>query len=72
MRRVCLIPVEVSLGILTKGFLELMLAAPDGVLDLNQVAVSLQTRKRRVYDITNVLDGIRLIKKESANKIKWM
>uniref|UniRef100_A0A3B4TA49 E2F transcription factor 6 n=1 Tax=Seriola dumerili TaxID=41447 RepID=A0A3B4TA49_SERDU len=63
---------DVSLGLLTRGFLELLLAAPDDSLDLRQVAVSLKTRKRRVYDITNVLDGINLIQKESANRIKWI
>ncbi|GAA6231659.1 transcription factor E2F6-like [Lates japonicus] len=62
---------DVSLGLLTRRFLELLLAAPNGSLDLRQVASSLQTRKRRVYDITNVLDGINLIQKESANRIKW-
>ncbi|XP_029903038.1 transcription factor E2F6 isoform X2 [Myripristis murdjan] len=63
---------DVSLGFLTKRFLELMLASPDGVLDLRQVAASLHTRRRRVYDITNVLDGVCLIKKQSANTIKWI
>ncbi|XP_056261147.1 transcription factor E2F6-like [Seriola aureovittata] len=63
---------DVSLGLLTRGFLELLLAAPDDSLDLRQVAVSLKTGKRRVYDITNVLDGINLIQKESANRIKWI
>uniref|UniRef100_UPI0009B2F147 transcription factor E2F6 n=1 Tax=Monopterus albus TaxID=43700 RepID=UPI0009B2F147 len=43
-----------------------------GSADLRQVTTSLQTRKRRVYDITNVLDGINLIEKQSANKIKWI
>ncbi|KAI3364608.1 hypothetical protein L3Q82_011383 [Scortum barcoo] len=62
---------EVSLGVLTQRFLELMRAAPDGSLDLRQVTTSLQTRRRRVYDITNVLEGISLIEKESANRIKW-
>ncbi|KAG7235294.1 hypothetical protein INR49_002784 [Caranx melampygus] len=63
---------DVSLGLLTRGFLKLLMAAPDDSVDLREVAVSLRTRKRRVYDITNVLDGISLIQKESANKIKWM
>ncbi|XP_071323545.1 transcription factor E2F3 [Trachinotus anak] len=63
---------DVSLGLLTRGFLELLLAAPDGSLDLRQVALSLKTCKRRVYDITNVLDSINLIQKESANRIKWI
>lgn len=63
---------DVSLGVLTLRFLELLLAAPDGALDLSDVASSLQTRKRRVYDITHVLSGFNLIEKEAANWIKWM
>ena len=63
---------DTSLVLLTQGFLELLLAAPGGSLDLRQVAASLKIRKRRVYDITNTLDGIKLIQKESANRIKWM
>uniref|UniRef100_A0A665VT60 Si:ch211-195d17.2 n=1 Tax=Echeneis naucrates TaxID=173247 RepID=A0A665VT60_ECHNA len=63
---------DVSLGWLTRGFLELLLASPDGSLDLRQVAVSLNTRKRRIYDITNVLNSIQLIQKESTNRIKWI
>ncbi|XP_047429079.1 transcription factor E2FC isoform X2 [Mugil cephalus] len=63
---------DVSLGVLTQRFLELLLASPDGTLDLRQVTTNLKTRKRRVYDITNVLDGIRLVEKESANRIRWI
>ena len=37
-----------------------------------QVADSLATKqKRRIYDITNVLEGIGLIEKQSKNTIKW-
>lgn len=61
-----------SLGVLTERFLDLLLMAPDGCLDLRQVTANLQTPKRRVYDITNVLDGIKLIEKQSANRIKWI
>ncbi|XP_026175033.1 transcription factor E2F6 [Mastacembelus armatus] len=63
---------DVSLGMLTRRFLELLLIAPDGSVDLGQVTTSLQTRRRRVYDITNVLDAISLIEKESASRIKWI
>ncbi|XP_031163746.1 transcription factor E2F6 [Sander lucioperca] len=63
---------DVSLGMLTQRFLELLLAAPGGSIDLRQVTTSLQTRRRRVYDITNVLEGINLIEKQSANKVKWI
>ncbi|NWH81677.1 E2F6 factor, partial [Piaya cayana] len=63
---------DVSLVYLTRQFMELLRVAPDGVLDLNQVATVLGVRKRRVYDITNVLDGIRLIRKRSKNRIEWI
>ncbi|XP_049914499.1 transcription factor E2F6 isoform X1 [Epinephelus moara] len=63
---------DVSLGALTQHFLELILNAPDNLVDLRQVTTSLQTRRRRVYDITNVLEGISLVEKQSANKIKWI
>jgi hypothetical protein len=32
----------------------------------------IQVQKRRLYDITNVLEGIHLIKKKSKNNIQWM
>ncbi|XP_034384164.1 transcription factor E2F6 isoform X2 [Cyclopterus lumpus] len=63
---------DVSLGVLTRRFLELLLASPDGSVDLRQVTTILQTRRRRVYDITNVLEGISLMEKESTNKFKWI
>ncbi|CAM4693902.1 unnamed protein product [Leuciscus chuanchicus] len=63
---------EVALGQLTKRFMQLLHTAPNGVLDLNEVSRKLGTRKRRVYDITNVLTGIHLIKKTSKNKIQWI
>ena len=38
-----------------------------------QAAVKLMVRqKRRIYDITNVLEGIGLIQKKSKNSIQWM
>ncbi|KAM6356165.1 transcription factor E2F6 isoform 3-T4 [Podargus strigoides] len=61
-----------SLVYLTRKFMELVKKAPDGVLDLNEVATLLGVRKRRVYDITNVLDGIHLIQKRSKNVIQWI
>ncbi|XP_030899803.2 transcription factor E2F6 isoform X2 [Melopsittacus undulatus] len=61
---------DASLVYLTKKFMDLVRTAPDGVLDLNEVATTLGVRKRRVYDITNVLDGIHLIQKRSKNLIQ--
>lgn len=60
------------LGSLTRGFLELLLAAPDGSLDVRLVAANLQTSVQQVHNIARVLDGISLIQRESAHKIKWM
>ncbi|XP_054035839.1 transcription factor E2F6 [Dryobates pubescens] len=63
---------DASLVYLTRKFMDLVRTAPDGVLDLNEVATTLGVRKRRVYDITNVLDGIHLIQKRSKNLIQWI
>ncbi|XP_062322936.1 uncharacterized protein e2f6 [Osmerus eperlanus] len=63
---------DLSLGTLTKRFVEVLHSSPDGVVDLNEVAPRLRVRKRRVYDVTNVLEGIHLIRKQSTNKIKWI
>ncbi|NXJ99491.1 E2F6 factor, partial [Corythaixoides concolor] len=63
---------DASLVYLTRKFMDLVRTAPDGVLDLNDVATMLGVRKRRVYDITNVLDGIRLVRKRSKNLIQWV
>ena len=41
------------------------------VVDLNQAAAMLEVQKRRIYDITNVLEGISLIQKKSKNNIQW-
>ncbi|KFV79453.1 Transcription factor E2F6, partial [Struthio camelus australis] len=63
---------DASLVYLTRKFMDLVKTAPHGVLDLNEVARTLGVRKRRVYDITNVLDGIHLIQKRSKNLIQWV
>lgn len=64
---------EKSLGILTTRFVNLLQEAPDGILDLKTAADTLAVRqKRRIYDITNVLEGIGLIEKKSKNSIQWL
>ncbi|KAL5662502.1 hypothetical protein ACJX0J_029627, partial [Zea mays] len=59
-----------SLGLLTK-FLNLLKGAPGGIVDLNNAAETLEVQKRRIYDITNVLEGIGLIEKKLKNNIRW-
>ncbi|TGZ67048.1 hypothetical protein CRM22_005000 [Opisthorchis felineus] len=63
---------EKSLGLLTEKFVQLLKEAPDGILDLKMAADYLAVRqKRRIYDITNVLEGIGLIEKRTKNSIQW-
>jgi hypothetical protein len=61
---------ERSLGMLTKQFIQL-LKDEGGTLDLNNTAVKLNVQKRRIYDITNVLEGIDLIVKSKKNNVSW-
>lgn len=46
-----------SLSVLTKKFVQLIKSSPDLTLDLNQAVKELYVQKRRIYDITNVLEG---------------
>lgn len=63
---------DTSLGLLTKKFVGLIAESPDGVLDLNWATEVLEVQKRRIYDITNVLEGVQLIRKKSKNNIQWL
>lgn len=60
------------MGLLTKKFVGLIAESPDGVLDLNWATEVLEVQKRRIYDITNVLEGVQLIRKKSKNNIQWL
>ena len=40
-------------------------------IDLNTAAASLGVQKRRIYDITNVLEGVGVVEKRSKNVIAW-
>lgn len=40
-------------------------------LNLNEISKQLDVSKRRVYDITNVLEGIDLLEKTGKNVIRW-
>jgi len=62
---------DTSLGILTKKFVDLLQESPDGVVDLNDASNRLAVQKRRIYDITNVLEGIGILEKKSKNNIQW-
>lgn len=64
--------IENSLGELTRKFILLIRDSKDNMsVDLNEAATQLKVQKRRIYDITNVLEGIGLIKKVIKNKMHW-
>ncbi|XP_042043420.1 transcription factor E2FB-like [Salvia splendens] len=60
-----------SLALLTKKFINLIKHSEGGILELNKAAEILEVQKRRIYDITNVLEGIGLIEKTLKNIIQW-
>lgn len=51
-----------SLSVLTKKFVELIKSSPNLTLDLNEAVKELNVQKRRIYDITNVLEGMHELK----------
>ncbi|CAG9854976.1 unnamed protein product [Phyllotreta striolata] len=62
---------DTSLSLLTQKFSELLEKSPNGVVDLNKASQELKVQKRRIYDITNVLEGIGILEKKSKNNIQW-
>jgi transcription factor E2F3 len=63
---------ENSLNVITRKFIELLRNAPGMEMDLNYAASVLELHKRRLYDITNVLEGIGYIKKKSKNNVQYV
>ncbi|KAI5590043.1 hypothetical protein BDE02_05G202700 [Populus trichocarpa] len=66
--------------LLNKKFVKLIQEAQDGTLDLKKKKKNCRSvggmekenvQKRRMYDITNVLEGIGLIERTSKNHIRW-
>lgn len=56
---------ENSLGELTKNFIRYIKENGDNVVPINDVVKKLKVKKRRIYDITNVLEGKFLNKKRN-------
>lgn len=63
---------ENSLYNLTKRFLKLVSASPDRNVSINQASRDLNVGKRRIYDITNVLEGLGLLSKWSVSSARWV
>lgn len=63
---------ENSLGELTKSFIDFVKAKGSDQININDIVKKLKVKKRRIYDITNVLEGIGYIKKLAKNQIMWI
>ena len=59
---------ENSLGILAMKFVKMLHADPTGTVDLNKASKSLQVQKRRIYEVTNILEGVGLVKKKMQKR----
>ena len=62
---------ENSLGQLTKNFLQYIKKRGRVNININDLVKDLKVKKRRIYDITNVLQGIEYIEKNGKNEIIW-
>ena len=63
---------ENSLYALTKKFIKLINESPENHINMTQAAEQLGVGKRRIYDITNVLEGLGMVSKWSVNSVKWI
>ena len=61
-----------SLSVLTKKFIDLIKSSDNATIDLNVAVQQLKVQKRRIYDITNVLQGINYVQKTQKNTIRWI
>jgi E2F/DP family winged-helix DNA-binding domain len=48
-----------------------MQASRCGFVDMNESAQRLQVPKRRLYEITNILEGVGMVEKRSKNTVAW-
>ena len=65
------IKIENSLGQLTQNFLQYIKNKGRVNININNLVKDLDVKKRRIYDITNVLQGIGYIEKKGKNEISW-
>lgn len=60
-----------SLSLLTRRFLALLSESETKSLDLNHACEVLAVQKRRIYDITNVLEGVGVLEKGAKNYVRF-
>ncbi|EAX93601.1 hypothetical protein TVAG_427230 [Trichomonas vaginalis G3] len=60
-----------SLASLTQGFIHLLTNSEDVEIEITKASEMLDASKRRLYDVTNVLQGVGLVERCGKSKIKW-
>ena len=63
--------IENSLGQLTQNFLQYIKNKGRINININNLVKDLDVKKRRIYDIASVLQGIGYIEKKGKNEISW-
>ncbi|KAG0419758.1 Transcription factor E2F2 [Dictyocoela roeselum] len=61
-----------SLYVLTQKFLDFIRKCHPGPIDTREACRFLGISKRRICDITNILEGLGLLKKHSVNNLLWI
>lgn len=61
-----------SLFVITRKLMDIVKNTPGGVVHLKKIVPILGIPKRRLYDITSVLHGIKMVEKVSKSRIRWI
>jgi len=62
---------EKRLSIVAARFVEYLQRSSSGEINLNAVAEDMGVKKRRVYDVVNVLEGCSLVQRTGRSRITW-
>jgi hypothetical protein len=61
-----------SLVSVTQGFIQLLTQANGAEVELTTVEKALNTQKRRLYDVINVLAGVGLVERTGKSRVRWV
>ena len=62
---------EKSLGLLCDNFLRYCRSQRDGVVSLDAAATALSVERRRIYDVTNILEALDIVSRRTKNQYTW-
>lgn len=62
---------EKSLEELSRRFLELYVHQNESLLELDKITLKLGVERRRIYDIINILESLKVVIRTGKNLYKW-